>query len=281
MRKRILVIGTDPGLAHRLETHAPLAGCTVEACPGNVEAVVRLRSRSYEVIVTDPDTTCHEDLALLAETARLRPGVRFIARAPSTAPQDVIQAMRGRVFACFSAPFDDNAIAAMVENAIESTDWRDSIELISGSPHWVTLRVSSRLVTAERLVQFMKEYRSDLPADQRDELMLAFREVLVNAMEHGAGFDPEKVVVVTAARTQRAIVYHFRDPGPGFDPHAVTHAAIGNPPEDPLAHVEARAQRGMRPGGFGILIAKQLVDELVYNERGNEVLLIKYTDGRS
>jgi anti-sigma regulatory factor (Ser/Thr protein kinase) len=32
---------------------------------------------------------------------------------------------------------------------------------------------------------------------------------------------------------------------------------------------------GLWPGGFGILVAKQLVDELFYNERGNEVLLIK------
>jgi anti-sigma regulatory factor (Ser/Thr protein kinase) len=37
-----------------------------------------------------------------------------------------------------------------------------------------------------------------------------------------------------------------------------------------------RAERGMRPGGFGILLAKKVVDELIYNERGNEVLLIKY-----
>jgi anti-sigma regulatory factor (Ser/Thr protein kinase) len=40
--------------------------------------------------------------------------------------------------------------------------------------------------------------------------------MLVNAMEHGAGFDPGKVIEVTAARTERAIVYHFRDPGSGF-----------------------------------------------------------------
>jgi anti-sigma regulatory factor (Ser/Thr protein kinase) len=32
---------------------------------------------------------------------------------------------------------------------------------------------------------------------------------------------------------------------------------------------------GMRPGGFGIMLVKQIADELVYNERGNEVLLIK------
>ena len=34
----------------------------------------------------------------------------------------------------------------------------------------------------------------------------------------------------------------------------------------------------MRPGGFGILLVRNLVDELVYNERGNEVILIEYTD---
>ena len=33
---------------------------------------------------------------------------------------------------------------------------------------------------------------------------------------------------------------------------------------------------GLRAGGFGILIARQIVDELVYNERGNEVLLIRH-----
>jgi anti-sigma regulatory factor (Ser/Thr protein kinase) len=33
----------------------------------------------------------------------------------------------------------------------------------------------------------------------------------------------------------------------------------------------------MRPGGFGILLSKQLVDELIYNEAGNEVLLVKHT----
>jgi anti-sigma regulatory factor (Ser/Thr protein kinase) len=39
-----------------------------------------------------------------------------------------------------------------------------------------------------------------------------------------------------------------------------------------------RAEAGLRPGGFGMLIVRQIADELVYNERGNEVLLIKYVN---
>jgi len=42
-----------------------------------------------------------------------------------------------------------------------------------------------------------------------------------------------------------------------------------------IAHLERRAQMGLRPGGFGILVTRQIVDEMFYNERGNEVLLVK------
>jgi len=45
---------------------------------------------------------------------------------------------------------------------------------------------------------------------------------------------------------------------------------------DAIAHLARRAELGLRPGGFGILVAKQLVDEMFFNERGNEVLLIKH-----
>ena len=55
------------------------------------------------------------------------------------------------------------------------------------------------------------------------------------------------------------------------------HAAIANP-HDPVAHIARREAEGMRPGGFGMLMAAGTVDELIYNEIGNEVLLIKYLD---
>ena len=106
--------------------------------------------------------------------------------------------------------------------------------------------------------------------------MTAFREMLLNAMEHGAGFDPEKVIEVTAAQTARAIVFHFRDPGDGFDRNDLSHAAATPTPADLVKSAMERAENGLRPGGFGMLIVRQIVDELVYNERGNEVLMIKH-----
>jgi anti-sigma regulatory factor (Ser/Thr protein kinase) len=102
--------------------------------------------------------------------------------------------------------------------------------------------------------------------------------MLLNAMEHGAGFDPEKAIDVTAARTARAIVYHFRDPGSGFNRAELVHAAESSNPGHVMLSAAQRADLGMRPGGFGMLIVRNIVDEVIYNERGNEVLLIKHLD---
>jgi hypothetical protein len=47
----------------------------------------------------------------------------------------------------------------------------------------------------------------------------------------------------------------------------------------PMAHVFAREKKGLRPGGFGILMSQSLADELLYNEAQNEVVFVKYLDG--
>ena len=124
----------------------------------------------------------------------------------------------------------------------------------------------------------MKEVPSALTEDERTELATAFREMLLNAIEHGGKLDPNEWVCVSRARTKRTIVYHIVDPGEGFSRTQLQHAAIANPPNDPLAHMDNRMARSIRAGGFGILIASHSVDEVIYNEHGNEVILIKHLE---
>ena len=234
-----------------------------------------------DVLITDPEASVRADLAFTREVRQTRPGVRIIVLAPAASSDEVIAAIRAHVFACYSAPFDHLEIAGMVMQALDQPGWEDGIQIVSGLSNWFTLSVSSRPLTAERLITFMTQLRSDLPDSERDLLIAAFREMLINAMEHGAGFDARKVVEVTAAKTARAIVDHFRDPGNGFSKASLTHVAQTPAMEDVAASAEERAARELRPGGFGMLIARQVADELVYNESGNEVILLKYIDKMS
>jgi anti-sigma regulatory factor (Ser/Thr protein kinase)/DNA-binding NarL/FixJ family response regulator len=273
---RMLLIDHGGGFARTIKEIPALRDHRIDHCAGNIEALHHLRAHAIDVIVTDPATTMAEDLALVEELSSIRPGVRIIVLTDAATREDVINALREQVFACFATPFHLADVVDMIRLALYAHDWRNSIEVVSGLPNWFTMRVSCQLLTAERLVRFMTEYQSALPDEQRDLLMAAFREMLLNAMEHGAGFDPEKTIEVTAAKTQRTIVYHFRDAGVGFDREMLAHAAESDDPDDILAAAVYRAAQGLRPSGFGMLIARRIADELVYNERGNEVLLIKH-----
>ena len=272
---RILMIAPENALLEALRSSPLLKGHSIDVASGEAAALRRLRRQAFDVLVSAPDTDLDEDGAILDEVRAIRPGVRIVLLAPHATPAELIDALRKRVFACFSAPFDGSEIADMVARAAEADEWKNGIEVVSATPEWIHVLVNCRLLSAERLVNFFTELRSDVPEAPLDNMMFAFREVLMNAMEHGGGFDPDQVVEVTAVRTARTMVFYLRDPGPGFDFSALDHAAVTRP-DEPLAVAETRQAGGLRPGGFGLLITRQVVDEMIHSERGNEVLLIKH-----
>jgi DNA-binding NarL/FixJ family response regulator len=273
---RVLAIRPDASLVLALAGVLDGGRQDVDCCAGNIEALHRLRGHAIDVVITDPSTTIDEDLALATELKAVSPALRTIVLAPHATHGAVVDAIRAHVFACFTPPFDYHEVADMTTSALRVDGWSDGIQVVSGAAHWLTLRVASHLLTADRVVRFMTELQSSAANTDRDLLIAAFREMLLNAMEHGAGFDREKVVEVTAARTARAIVYHFKDPGVGFERTALVHATASPRPEDVIATALHRAEAGLRPGGFGMLMARQVADEIAYNEPGNEVLLIKH-----
>ena len=273
---RVLIIGDPSDLSGEIGTALSAADLPLEYAAGPADALQRLRIHSFGVVITNCNSDVDEDLAILAEMREVRPGIKCILLARRSTPAEVIAALRARVFACFTQPFDAAEIARLASSAASESQWTDDIQVISAKPGWVSLRVNCRLVTAERLLTFAKELSVQLPDYERDEMIQALREILLNAMEHGAAFNPEQVIEIRAVRTARALSFYLRDPGAGFRRESLTHAAIANPSDDPAAHIAERVKAGIRAGGYGLLLASGTVDELIYNEIGNEVLLIKY-----
>ena len=97
-------------------------------------------------------------------------------------------------------------------------------------------------------------------------------EMGTNAIEWGHRKDTELPLHITYRIDPACVTLIIRDEGPGFNPMQVPHAARA---EDPLAHLDVRHDLGLREGGFGIMLARGLVDELRYNDKGNEVTLVK------
>jgi anti-sigma regulatory factor (Ser/Thr protein kinase) len=126
---------------------------------------------------------------------------------------------------------------------------------------------------------FLMKLEADLPDDLPHMIGLAFRELLLNAVEWGGKLDPNRRVRIAHVRSSRIPLYRVADPGPGFSFKDLAHAAVGQSAEEPIAHVAVRDQLGLRPGGFGIAMTRAMADELIYNEAQNEVIFIKYLTG--
>jgi anti-sigma regulatory factor (Ser/Thr protein kinase) len=168
-------------------------------------------------------------------------------------------------------PPDDDLIARLVGVA------PPSIEVISAVPNWVELLISCTREAAEITQAFVAKLEADLPHELINSIRQALRELLLNAVEWGGKLDPKQKVRVARMRYTRMLLYRVEDPGSGFSFEGLEHAAVHNTSAESIARVAVvRDQLGMRPGGFGIAMARAIADELLYNEAQNEVILIKY-----
>jgi anti-sigma regulatory factor (Ser/Thr protein kinase)/ActR/RegA family two-component response regulator len=249
----------------------------IQNAPDNAATLKLVEGSKFDLIVTSEKTSGRDDVELLSAIRRIHPHTRVIILTDETTPGDVIAAMREHAFAYFSKPFSLNSLTSIVEHAIEEPCWDDGIEMVSATPAWIRLLVRCDLRTAARLTQFFYEM-IDLPEAEKLAVADAFRELLMNAIEHGGKLDPDQYVEISYVRTNRAVACRIKDPGEGFSLAKVPHSAIMNPPNDPLRHLTYREAENLRPGGFGILLAKNSIDDLLYNEKGNEVVLVKYID---
>lgn len=85
-------------------------------------------------------------------------------------------------------------------------------------------------------------------------------EALANAMLYGNGYDPSKRVRVEVLVDNGVITARITDQGNGFDPASVP---------DPT-----RPENLLKPGGRGLFLMRELLDEVSFNARGNCVTLV-------
>ena len=164
----------------------------------------------------------------------------------------------------------------VVQDSLKSSNATLAIEVLSAQPNWVELLVPCTREAAEQIHQVVARLGGDLPPDVIESVSYAFRELLLNAVEWGGKLDPNRKVRISCVRTNKLLMYRIADPGQGFNFEELQHAAISY--EDPTEHIKVREEKQLRAGGFGLLMVRAQVDELVYNEKHNEVIFMKYLD---
>jgi CheY-like chemotaxis protein len=277
-KQRILLVDDDRGLRHVLSALLQEAGHRVESAGDGPEALEMLgEGSSFDLILLDIGLPSMSGLDVLARVRELPSPPLVIVMTADDTSATLLQAVRRQAYRYLRKPFPPSAIVEVVSDAATPTAAL-SIEVISAKPEWLELVAPCTLEMADRIQSFVMHLEANLSEAVREAMAQAFRELLTNAIEWGGKLDPDRKVRIACVRTPRMLLYRIADPGEGFDIDKLRHAAIMNPDDDPMRHLSVREEQGLRPGGFGLAMTRSLVDDLIYNEARNEVLLIKYLD---
>jgi len=188
-----------------------------------------------------------------------------------TAPEDKIRGLQVGANRYMTKPFTADELQRAIE---ESLEWKNALQR-SGTEGEIRFHLQSDTKFLDELNHLLGALFlfSGLSPHQVKQLTTAVRELGTNAIEWGHRRQIDRIVTVDYMIDTEKVTITIRDTGPGFDPTNMPHAAQ---PDDPIRHLMVRETLGLREGGFGILMARGLVDELEYNEKGNEVRLVKY-----
>ncbi|HTR38288.1 MAG TPA: response regulator [Bryobacteraceae bacterium] len=274
--RTLLIVDDDPAIHDLVRAMLAEEPWEVDGAANGNEALARLGTRSYDVVLTDILMPGMDGLTLLGRLRDSYPGLPVVMMTVRNTSDHILGSLRQEATAYVAKPFVRDALITTLQTALMTSVGQDDIRIISDNPSWISLQIRCKLATADRLTQFVRELPADLEAEERERIAIAFRELLMNAIEHGGHLDPEKKVDMSYIRTARSIVYYIRDPGEGFSMENLAHAAVANTPDAPFRHVELRSEMGIRPGGFGLLMTQSFADELIYSAKGNEVIFIKY-----
>jgi CheY-like chemotaxis protein/anti-sigma regulatory factor (Ser/Thr protein kinase) len=276
--ERILVVDDDRTTRELLRLQLKSAGYAVEIAGDGAAALARVRAKKFDLVLLDVWMPGMDGLSVLARLRDHSSHPKVIVMTADDTSETLLRAIREHAYRYVTKPVEPKALVEMVRTALSARSSGRPIEVVSARPEWVELLVPCDREAAERIQEFLARLDTDLPEDVRSGVGQAFRELLMNAIEWGGKLDARQTVRISYLRARRMLLYRIADPGQGFSFQGLTHSALSNPPEDPIGHVAERQKKGLRPGGFGLLITRQIVDELLYNEAQNEVVFVKYLD---
>ncbi|HZW32644.1 MAG TPA: response regulator [Isosphaeraceae bacterium] len=209
---------------------------------------------------------------------RTDPATRLIPVVMLTALNDVQHRVHGFRVGANAYVTKPYGVEDLFEAINAARAWRESMEqrALQGEIH---VELNSEITLLKDLNDFLMLVCQSTPLvhEQVMQLRQAVMEMAHNAIEWGNRHQSESLVTITYRIFEHRLEIVIRDQGPGFDRRHLPHAAVA---DDPFTHLDVREKLGLRAGGFGLLICQGMVDEMAYNDKGNEVTLIKrFTTG--
>jgi serine/threonine-protein kinase RsbW len=278
MEKKVLIVEADESyrrLMREVLADRPYVTLTFTASKQEAADAINAAHTSFDLIIIDTHIRQKGWKGAVREVRR-RSSLTDIIITGSLDNAEVEKHINNFGLAAFvKKPYNKEELSRKIDEILKSPHYRDEdlsrfhVEEIR--PDWLELTASSDIECIERFRDLADLlYQSNLEAKARRSLIMAINELGQNAIEWGNRYDALKKIRLSYAVFEDRVMLKIEDEGEGFN-----FRHIEDPTRDPEGMIRRRQESGKRVGGYGIFLVKKLMDSVIYNEKGNIVIMTK------
>ncbi|MFH0772133.1 MAG: ATP-binding protein [Candidatus Omnitrophota bacterium] len=116
---------------------------------------------------------------------------------------------------------------------------------------------------SSRIINSLKDF--NLKEDVIFDIRLSVEEAVINAIKYGNNFKKDLPILINYSITGDRLEIIVKDMGKGFD-----YSSLPDPTSQ---------ENILKSGGRGLFLIRNLMDEIKFNDKGNEIKMVKFLTG--
>jgi CheY-like chemotaxis protein len=263
-QRRILIVDNNEELRSTLEHVLRDLGHTVVATGDRDEALSREDLEEFDLIISDLTDDADSGVQLLSELKRKRLLVPVVVSSDEAQQPGIVKAFKMGAANYLRLPYNKDELRNIVEKTLSyKLRFVDDLKVLPHVHEKIDFELPSDLSLMNGVLHYLLERvaKLGLIKPERSNLFVALDEAFVNAVKHGNRNDPSKMVRITAELSSSEARFTVEDEGNGFNLQEIPD------PCDPA--------NLFKSSGRGVLLIYNIMDEVKYNERGNQLTMVK------
>ncbi len=265
----ILVVDDEENIRNVLETVFVAKGYGVVKAANGFEAIKAIENGGVDLAVIDLKMPGMDGMELLSHIKEHSAQFPVIVMTGFADVETTAKALKAGASDFLAKPFGAQEVFHSVSRLLETRKVHDkNRKILPFFKFIIEAEVPSRTDSVNGVIHYLTEHLKDIElceSSQLSNLVIALYEAIVNGMRHGNGNDPAKKVRVRSEINFNEARFTIADEGEGF-----AFDDIANPTDPKNLY---------KSSGRGIYLMKHFMDEVFYNDQGNEVTLVKRRKG--
>lgn len=299
MKEKILIVDDDKYISLLLYNFLDDEGYLCETADNGLEALERVRKgNSYDMVLLDFVMPRMNGLEFLAAVREINPKLPVMMISGYRTRENTLEALRLGAIGFIKKPFSLKDVLKNMRLVLQASRNKKELGPIipflkKGSMEFV---FKTDAVEPDKMSLYLATHLGEMgfiEGHRISTVALAFNEVITSAVEHGnlelpvnyflenpdgeirESFSDESAERLRTARyADRAVTIRYQcendetrvsviDEGPGFDVDSVREFLASRDDSAASDHI-----------GRGLMLIKYAVDEVIFNDKGNEVTLV-------